>query len=300
MTNKTIKNPGNVVSTYTTLLKKIVRENPDAPLGVEEARDIAHFLHAKQKDKSGEAYFHHLDAVQGGVVTLGGNEDEQIAALFHDAVEDHHTTYKALTEAGVSEDALAIIEAVSKRSQEPQEDYLERIVKAGPGAMRVKVADLLHNLRHDRLEALPEYTRDRLLKKYRPALARLLMELHLLVDSEEQEALLKKKVVYKPTGSSTGYTGSGFSSSGPSKYSGYSLILGDWPLDAPAPVLEKLGQKDKVCTYLLANGEIWTVSTGEGVPLYTKSAWENDKKVTFKGVTEDQITVYLDVLAAHK
>ena len=46
-------------------------------------------LHAQQRRKlSGEPYLAHLLAVAALVMEHGGNEDEAIAALLHDAVED--------------------------------------------------------------------------------------------------------------------------------------------------------------------------------------------------------------------
>ena len=54
-----------------------------------EALSYAATLHADQQRKaSGEPYLAHLLAVAALVMEYGGNEDETIAALLHDAVED--------------------------------------------------------------------------------------------------------------------------------------------------------------------------------------------------------------------
>ena len=54
-----------------------------------EALAYAATLHADQQRKaSGEPYLAHLLAVAALVMEYGGNEDETIAALLHDAVED--------------------------------------------------------------------------------------------------------------------------------------------------------------------------------------------------------------------
>ena len=175
------------------------RANPTRTMTLAEARRIALHMHRSQRDKTGQPYSGHLLAVERGVITLGATKDERIAALFHDAVEDHHTTLTHLKALGCTDRTLTIIEAVSKRRDEEQNSYLERIIEAGHPAIRVKVADLLHNTRHDRLNALPEYTRDRLLKKYRPALARLLLELDLIADEDTQ-----RRLATKPLGSAPG------------------------------------------------------------------------------------------------
>lgn len=241
------------------------------PMTVTRARAIAYDMHSAQKDKSGEPYHLHLHAVEQGVVVLGGSDEERIAALFHDAVEDDHTTFKHLRELGVTEHTVSLIEAVSKRKSEEQNAYLSRIIAAGPGAMRVKVADLLHNTRHDRMQALRDdnkgATADRLLKKYRPALARLMLELTLIVDEDDQ-----RKLATKPVGSSTGFT-SGYStykSTGsaapkPTSMSIKALMVGDWPQGWSAPVMEAY-HEDGQTTFTLANGEIRV------------EAWETEKK----------------------
>ena len=54
-----------------------------------EALSYVAALHAEQRRKvSGEPYLSHLLAVAAIVMEYGGNEDEAIAALLHDAVED--------------------------------------------------------------------------------------------------------------------------------------------------------------------------------------------------------------------
>lgn len=198
------------------------------PITVEEARTIAYDMHSKQKDKAGEEYWIHLEAVEKGVQVLGGSDEERIAALFHDAVEDWHTTYTLLKGINVTDNTLVMIEAVSKKTGEQQTSYLERIKKAGntlpvvltdlgitsesidqkktsEGAKRVKIADLLHNTRHDRIQALRDdkkaHTADRLLKKYRPALAALMMDLGMIISEDEQ-----KKIATTPQGTASTYT----------------------------------------------------------------------------------------------
>ena len=59
------------------------------PLRFSDALSYAAALHAEQRRKvSGEPYVAHLLAVTAIVMEYGGDEDEAIAALLHDAVED--------------------------------------------------------------------------------------------------------------------------------------------------------------------------------------------------------------------
>lgn len=175
------------------------------PITLSQARRIAHHMHRTDVDKIGHAYSEHLNAVEQGVRLFGGSVEERIAALFHDSVEDGHTTFDLLRKIHVTEATIDMIEAVTKRSGEEQGKYLARVVAGGEGAMRVKLADLIHNTRHDRLQALRDdkrgYVADRLLKKYRPSIARLMLELGMIVDEDEQ-----KKLATKPQGSAYGST----------------------------------------------------------------------------------------------
>lgn len=261
----------------------------DSSISLEAVREFAYAAHDGQKDKSGEDYHHHLEAVRAGVDLLGGTVEEQIAALLHDILEDTTVLRSELRKLGVSEYAVRIVEAVTKPSGAVQSEYLDGVIKAGPGAMRVKTADLMHNLRHDRLAALPEATRDRLHKKYRPALARLLMELELIVDEDAQ-----KKLATKPVGSVT-YSSGSYKSGGPTTYTAGSLIKGDWPKSWKAPVLRKDKQGANVML-VLANGQVITVAASTSYDVYTKSTWEKDVKITFPGVTEDDIAAFMQTL----
>jgi hypothetical protein len=81
---------------------------------------------------------------------------------------------------GLSDKSIRLVIALTHDKNQPHADYITQVIEAGPDAMRIKVADLLHNTRHDRMEALDHPTRRRLEAKYRPAMARLLYELDLI------------------------------------------------------------------------------------------------------------------------
>jgi hypothetical protein len=172
--------------------------NPAEPWAVSLAREVALLAHGNQRDKLGRPYGEHLLGVYRGVVVLGGSVEAEQAAFLHDVVEDTPVTVKDLTEVyGFSPAVASTVEAVTKRQGEVQEEYLERVIAAGADAIAVKTADLLHNTRPDRLAGLPEYTRARLLRKYRPSLAALLLAAERIVDMDGQAAALATT----PTGS---------------------------------------------------------------------------------------------------
>lgn len=130
-----------------------------------EALVFATELHATQKRKDTEIpYVSHLLAVAGLVLEHGGGEDEAIAALLHDALEDQATNYpggdpalRAAIRDRFGEAVLAIVqgctdgEAGLKRDAASwrgrKENYLAALA-AKPGPVRlVSCADKLHNVR---------------------------------------------------------------------------------------------------------------------------------------------------------
>jgi (p)ppGpp synthase/HD superfamily hydrolase len=89
------------------------------------------------------------------VIESGGSEDEAIAALLHDSAEDqggYQTLDRIRSEFG---DAVAgIVEECSDHFGEPRppwrerkEAYIGRLEHASTGALRVSLADKVHNMR---------------------------------------------------------------------------------------------------------------------------------------------------------
>ena len=122
----------------------------------EQALVFATQLHAHQTRKSGNIpYISHLLSVTALVLEDGGNEDEAIAALLHDAIEDQGglpTREKILSLFGPSVTAIVdgCTESVTK-PKPPWRDrklkYLELMGHASNSVLRVSMADKLHNAR---------------------------------------------------------------------------------------------------------------------------------------------------------
>jgi (p)ppGpp synthase/HD superfamily hydrolase len=120
-------------------------------------------LHRGQGRKgSGVPYAGHLLSVAGYVLEDGGSEDEAIAALLHDAIEDQN--YDGLTDELRTEFGESVVEIVVGCSQEISEgpdrvaenagswkrrkrNYLKHLDDASPSILRVSLADKLHNIR---------------------------------------------------------------------------------------------------------------------------------------------------------
>lgn len=95
-------------------------------------------------------------AVAALVVEDGGDEDEAVAALLHDAVEDQGgAPTLALIRRRFGARVAAIVDACSDTDETPKppwrqrkQAYLEHLRAPGPdGALRVSLADKLHNAR---------------------------------------------------------------------------------------------------------------------------------------------------------
>lgn len=128
------------------------------PLGerFEEAFLLANRLHAEQKRKiSGAPYMSHLLSVAALVLQDGGDEDEAIAALLHDAVEDQggEEILEIIRErfgekvAQIVEDCSDTLVIPKLPWRDRKETHIARIKNASPQSIRVVLADKLHNAR---------------------------------------------------------------------------------------------------------------------------------------------------------
>ena len=111
------------------------------PVALAEA--LARRYHAGQFDRLGVPYVEHPRAVAG--LLAGAPEPLQAAAWLHDVLEHTDATAADLAAAGVPAAVIRLVENLTRR---PGEDYLDFIgrVCVDPGAVRVKIADTLHNL----------------------------------------------------------------------------------------------------------------------------------------------------------
>lgn len=108
---------------------------------LQRAIAIAAKAHDGQVDKAGKPYLYHPLFVMENVNSL----DQKIVAVLHDAVEDSELTLDQLRSEGFPEFIVKAIAAITKIEGEPYAAYLERVM-ANPIALRVKIADVTHNL----------------------------------------------------------------------------------------------------------------------------------------------------------
>jgi GTP pyrophosphokinase len=131
---------------------------PALPLSprFQEALAYATEVHAGQSRKGTSVpYVSHVLAVCSLVLEDGGGEDDAIAALLHDAVEDGGGAPRLEDIRRRFGDRVAgIVWACSDTDETPKPPwkerkarYIEHVRSAGPDARRVSCADKLHNAR---------------------------------------------------------------------------------------------------------------------------------------------------------
>jgi GTP pyrophosphokinase len=135
----------------------------------EKALAFANQLHSKQKRKtSGVPYVAHLLGVAAIVIEDGGGEDEAVAALLHDSLEDQGRHYPGGVDALAAEieqrfggEVRRMVEALTEQSSDEERAigdkrerwrahkraYFAQIASAGAAVRRISCADSLYNTR---------------------------------------------------------------------------------------------------------------------------------------------------------
>lgn len=122
----------------------------------EQALVYATRLHAQQLRKGSRVpYISHLLSVAALVLEDGGDEEQAIAALLHDAIEDQggEATRQEIRQQ-FGQKVAEIVKGCTDTDENPKppwrnrkEQYLIRLRQASPDVYRVALADKLHNAR---------------------------------------------------------------------------------------------------------------------------------------------------------
>lgn len=131
---------------------------------VQKAASIAFEVHKNKKDKGGYPYILHPFFLAREMDT----EETVIIALLHDTVEDGNIDFEYLEKEGFPE---RIVSAVRILTKDKNADYFQYIseIKQNPDAVKVKIADLKHNMDLSRLSEITQKDIDRA-EKYKKAL----------------------------------------------------------------------------------------------------------------------------------
>lgn len=137
-----------------------------SPSIVALAEKLARQYHAGQRDRVGAPFIEHPEGV---AALLAGTPDTwRAAAWLHDVLEHTNATSEDLLAGGVPPEVVRLVEIVSRRPGEEYLDFIDRVC-ADPVAVRIKIADTLHNLDPGRDFGPPPEKRAR----YHQALVRL-------------------------------------------------------------------------------------------------------------------------------
>lgn len=129
------------------------------------AMRLAEQFHAGLVDKAGVPSLLHIFRVADAMET----EDETVAALLHDLLEDTSATADLLV--GFSDAAKVAVTLLTRVSDKTYENYIQTL-KPNEIARKVKIADILDHLALDRAESLTPSME----KRYQKALAILLAD----------------------------------------------------------------------------------------------------------------------------
>ena len=122
----------------------------------QEALVFSAELHSRQRRKlSGTPYLGHLLRVTGIVLDYGASEDEAVAALLHDAVEDQGgAAAREEIRRRFGDAVVAIVDGCSDTDESPKppwqarkDAYLAHLETADPSVRLVSAADKLDNVR---------------------------------------------------------------------------------------------------------------------------------------------------------
>lgn len=132
-------------------------------------------LFENRTDKAGEPYIGHLKRVSSRLQ----NEDEICAAILHDTLEDiEGMTEEILLSLNIKENIIDMVKLVTKTPNTSYEDEINKIIKSNNiGALRIKYSDMLDNSNPERLSKLDKDTQEKLTKKYKPQLEKIIIEL---------------------------------------------------------------------------------------------------------------------------
>lgn len=149
-----------------------VKKEPIKLMTLESAISIAAIAHRGQKDLGGKPYILHPLRVMGQMDT----EEEMIAAVLHDIVEDTPWTIEGLRRANVPVFAVNAIDSLTRRKDQGEVyvEYINRIARGNLIARKVKIADLRDNLDLNRLDPADIHKYKSLIKREKKALRQLL------------------------------------------------------------------------------------------------------------------------------
>lgn len=168
--------PYNKKQESTVILKQNTEHSvtwSPRPPDITSTYDLIKKAHEGQKDKSGVDYYVHCVSVMNRL-PKDASDDERMAALLHDVLEDTTLTEHDLVHLGYSADVIDIVKLLSRPQGANKKAYLDWIkdiaASGNRRAIRIKIADNEDNSDPARIDTLPEDFRS-ITKRYAKSLA---------------------------------------------------------------------------------------------------------------------------------
>jgi (p)ppGpp synthase/HD superfamily hydrolase len=122
---------------------------------------IAASAHQDQLDKNGTSYILHPIRM---MLKMDG-EEQMIAAVLHDVIEDTQWTIDQLRAEGFSDRIIHLVDLLSRKPLESYAEFIER-VRTDPVAVKIKIADLEDNMDLTRLSEIKDVDISRLKRSH--------------------------------------------------------------------------------------------------------------------------------------
>ena len=139
-----------------------------------KAFEIVTTLFERDLDKGGMPYILHLIYVYRHVST----EREKIVGLLHDTMEDKNVSKEDLLEVGFSSEIVEDVVNLTRVKPIEYNDYIDNLIKNGSvEALRVKLADLEHNMDITRIKNPSVKEIERVKYRYTPTHEKIMQRL---------------------------------------------------------------------------------------------------------------------------
>lgn len=123
------------------------------------AERLARHAHEGQIDRTGKPYITHVERVVANLIRRwpDASDDEIAAAWLHDVIEDTEWDAGLLRKAGVSANAVSIVEEVSRPAGSTYKAWIQTLSALGSlSAVKVKIADNEDHSSPERINSIPE------------------------------------------------------------------------------------------------------------------------------------------------
>ncbi|MBF0224424.1 MAG: HD domain-containing protein [Desulfobacterales bacterium] len=129
---------------------------------LEKAISIALDAHKGKLDKAGMPYILHPLRVMFKMK----KENEMIAAVLHDVVEDSEITFEQLKNEGFSNEVIDAVKSLTRLPEETYEEFIERACN-NPVGLKIKKADIIDNMNMSRIKNITDNDLKRLMRYHK-------------------------------------------------------------------------------------------------------------------------------------